>query len=105
MQQTLIILKVVSVILILWAIFDNQPELGLIGIIFGIIIFFKLISNPNSNKVTYQVKELENNTIFNITDTIGGYSKNDSLYVNMTKLMIDPLDSFAMKCVIIKEIK
>lgn len=53
----------------------------------------------------YKVKELEKNTVFNISDSIGGFKPKDTVWVNYTTLMVDPLDSIAMKVVIIEEIK
>ena len=52
----------------------------------------------------YKVKELEKNTVFNISDSIGGFKSKDTVWVNYKKMMVDPLDSIAMQCVIIEEI-
>lgn len=52
----------------------------------------------------YKVKELEKNTVFNISDSIGGFKPKDTVWVNYKKMMVDPLDSIAMQCVIIEEI-
>lgn len=90
----------------------KAPILWGIGIVAGFIIgllFAKSLFIPkeynNKSKYIYQVRELEKNTVFNITDSIGGFQTKDSVWVNMSKLMVDPLDSVAMQCVIIKEIK
>ena len=53
----------------------------------------------------YKVRELEKNTVFNIVDTLGGFKPSDTVWVNYSKMMIDPLDTISMKVVIIEEIK
>jgi len=71
-----------------------------------IILIVQTKSTKLNNKIyTYQVRELERNSVFNITDTVGGYTPLDTAWVNMEKLMIDPTDNQTMMCVIIKEIK
>ena len=56
-------------------------------------------------KYIYKVRELEKNTVFNIVDTLGGFKPSDTVLVNYTTLMVDPLDSIAMKVIIIEQLK
>ena len=53
----------------------------------------------------YKVKELEKNTVFNISDSIGGFKPKDTVWVNYSKMMVDPLDTVSMRVIIIEEIK
>jgi len=88
----------------------------------AIMTIYIYTSNELDNKSKihyYKVKELERNTMFTITDSIGGYNniqKNttisgrtelyaDTIWVNMNTLKIDTKDSTAMMCVIINEIE
>ena len=111
MQILAIIILIVFFLTILMGGFDNDGAILATGIIvsvlLGVILSICVLSYnwPDRVNHTYQVRELERNTVFNITDSIGGYNSNDTVWVNMNKLTIDPTDSVAMMGVIIKEIK
>lgn len=66
------------------------------------IITIRAVNDLPSGK-RVKVKELKHNTILYITTT-DRYSKGDSVFVNIKTLKIDPLDSTAMKCVVIENL-
>jgi len=110
----MIIFFISLIITIIGLVIDSEiaGSIGMIGMIisFLIIIAIAITSDQKDkrhtkNKYIYQVRELERNTVFNITDSIGGFSAKDTVYINMSKLTIDPKDSVAMIGVIVKEIK
>lgn len=97
---------------IIYAIKKEQFSTFILFIIVGILcVGYMGTHRPDGHLITdkvdyiYQVRELEKNTVFNIKDSIGGYSPKDTVWINMDKLVIDPRDSVAMQAVIIKQIK
>lgn len=74
--------------------------------------------NKQPKLINYKVRELEKNTVFTITDSIGGYNMPrrllingnnkdvfDTVWVNMNTRKIDTKDSTAMMCVIVNLIE
>jgi len=110
-MEVTVTIFVISIVLIFIGLIIESEELaasGFVGVIITFIIICTLdVTQTENNKAvhTYQVRELERNTVFNITDSIGGFSAKDTVYINMSKLTIDPKDSVAMIGVIVKEIK
>ena len=116
-----IILWAIGIIFLLAAIgavFEGTGIDSLLLLIIGIIvcncgrIVFQNKSNFNRERFIepktvyfYKVKELEKNTVFNISDSIGGFKPKDTVWVNYSKMMVDPLDSVSMRAIIIEEIK
>ena len=116
-----IILWAIGIIFLLGsigAIFEGDMMEILFLLIMGIIlcncgrIVFQNKSNFDKEKFIepktvyfYKVKELEKNTVFNISDSIGGFKSKDTVWVNYKKMMVDPLDTVSMRAIIIEEIK
>lgn len=111
-------LGIIFLLAAIGAVFEGTGTDILFLLIIGIIlcncgrIVFQNKSNFNKERFIepktvyfYKVKELEKNTVFNISDSIGGFKPKDTVWVNYKKMMVDPLDSIAMKAVIIEEIK
>lgn len=94
----LILMFLAIIILGVLSDFDFFIFLGIVGIVFTFTIFIL----KNSSTIEYKVRELEKNTVFTITDSSALYQDLDTVWINMKTKKIDPNDSTAMKCVILK---
>jgi len=110
MEYIAALIILLAVVGIISALIDENsytpPTMVVIIAVLAVILACSVLGEVGNNtKYTYQVKEFERNTVFNVTDSIGGYNPKDTIWINMTDLSIDPRDSTAMMGVIVKEIK
>lgn len=97
-MTVLILIFIAIIVLGILVDFDFFIFLG----IFGIVFTFTTYILKNSSTIEYKVRELEKNTVFIITDSSALYQDLDTVWINMKTKKIDPNDSTAMKCVILK---
>lgn len=103
-MEIVIITFIIAILLCLFV--ESSAPLLFWFLVVTFVCIFQIIDPVEKEGIhTYKVRELEKNTTFTITDTIGGYKPLDTAWVNMSKRMIDPADSVAMMVVIVEEIK
>lgn len=86
-----------------WRIIQFFGTLKIGKLLFGLMLCYAASYMHDKNKVYhYKVKELANNTVFEIVDP-KKLDESDTVWVNATTYKVDPADSVAMKCVIIKK--
>lgn len=108
MVGTIIFIILLAIVGIIGAIASMNEDAALplpivVIVAFAAGIIGDIVSGSDSVH-TYKVKELEKNTVFNITDSIGGFAAKDTVWVNYKTMMVDPRDSVAMQCVVVEEI-
>jgi len=112
-QYLLIIIALLIVSLGVYVVVFNDNNIlsttcGVFSIFFGVLLGLScteiyITHKPKTH--SYKVMELERSTVFVITDSTGAFKAKDTVWVNYTKMQIDPVDSVAMMCVIVEEIK
>lgn len=114
MYITIVIIIVAAMMMIAFGDDDNLAMrfFGMLLLMFASSVFGAVliddaakIESLKEGRHLFKVRELEQNTVFTIKDSTNLLQPNDSVWVNMTTRRVDPIDSVAMKCVVLERVK